>query len=64
LVIEQGRLKNLLQPIVSGISLLKGEFDEVLNALPEAEVNRVKTSRGMSEEASQMVKNTTLCGRK
>src|SRR2546425_4856760 len=52
-------LKNLLQPIVSGTSILKSEFDEVLNALPEAEVNRVKTSRGISEEAIRIVKNTT-----
>src|SRR3989454_9302325 len=52
-------LKNLLQPIVSGTSIMKSEFDEILSALPEAEVNRVKTSRGISEEAIRIVKNTT-----
>src|SRR5437867_5725990 len=52
-------LKNLLQPIVSGNSILKGEFDEILNALPAAEAGRAKTSRGISEEAIRVVKNTT-----
>ena len=52
-------LKNLLQPIVSGTSILKSEFDEVLNALPERELNRAKTSRDISEEAIRVVKNTT-----
>jgi signal transduction histidine kinase len=52
-------LKNLLQPIVSGTSIMKSEFDEVLSALPEAEANRAKTSRDISEEATRMVKNTT-----
>jgi len=52
-------LKNLLQPIVSGTSILKSEFDEILNALPERERNRAKTSRDISEEAIRIVKNTT-----
>ena len=52
-------LKNLLQPIVSGTSILKSEFDEILNALPERERNRAKTSRDISEEAIRVVKNTT-----
>ena len=52
-------LKNLLQPIVSGTSVLKSEFDEVLSALPESEGSRAKTSRDISEEAVRMVKNTT-----
>jgi len=52
-------LKNLLQPIVSGTSLLKGEFDEVLSALPETERHRAKTSRDISDEAIRIVKNTT-----
>ena len=52
-------LKNLLQPIVSGTSVMKSEFDEILSALPEAEAGRAKTSRGISDEAIRMVKNTT-----
>jgi signal transduction histidine kinase len=52
-------LKNLLQPIVSGTSILKSEFDEILSALPEAEAGRAKTSRDISEEVIGMVKNTT-----
>jgi len=52
-------LKNLLQPIVSGTSIMKNEFDEVVSALPEAEAGRAKTSRDISEEAIRMVKNTT-----
>src|SRR5437867_147083 len=52
-------LKNLLQPIISGTSILKSEFDEVLRALPERDLNRAKTSRDISEEAVRIVKNTT-----
>src|SRR5437867_5766256 len=52
-------LKNLLQPIVSGTSVMKSEFDEILSALPEAEAGRAKTSRDISEEAIRIVKNTT-----
>src|SRR2546422_5539546 len=52
-------LKNLLQPIVSGTSIMKSEFDEILSALPESEADRAKASRGISEEAIRVVKNTT-----
>jgi signal transduction histidine kinase len=52
-------LKNLLQPIVSGTSIMKSEFDEILSALPKSEAGRAKSSRDISEEATRMVKNTT-----
>src|SRR3989449_144424 len=52
-------LKNLLQPIVSGTSIMKSEFNEILSALPESEADRAKASRGISEEAIRVVKNTT-----
>src|SRR6266571_1957567 len=42
-------LKNLLQPIVSGTSVMKSEFDEILSALPEAEAGRAKTSREIAD---------------
>src|SRR3989442_8594116 len=52
-------LKNLLQPIVSGTSILKSEFDEILRTLPERQLNKAKTRRDISEEAIRIVKNTT-----
>src|SRR5256712_12388785 len=51
-------LKNLLQPIVSGTSILKSEFDEILNALPEAEAGRAKPTRAIPEEATGVGKTT------
>ena len=52
-------LKNLLQPIVSGTSLLKTELDEIFGELPNIEASKAQASQEFCNEAIKMVKNTT-----
>ncbi len=52
-------LKNLLQPIVSGTSLLKTELDEIFGKLPQTEVSKAQASQEFCDEAIKLVKNTS-----
>lgn len=50
-------LKNLLQPVLSGSVLLKGEVDELFASMSEHERNQKAGSQSLCDEAAGMVAN-------
>jgi signal transduction histidine kinase len=50
-------MKNMLQPVVSGLELLKDEVDELFADMPEAERNKKKASQKLCNEAADMMKS-------
>jgi signal transduction histidine kinase len=50
-------MKNMLQPVVSGLELLKDEVDELFADMPEAERNKKKASQKLCNEASDMMRS-------
>jgi signal transduction histidine kinase len=50
-------MKNMLQPVVSGLELLKDEVDELFEAMPEEERNRKKASQEFCNEAADMMRS-------
>lgn len=52
-------LKNLLQPVVSGAWLLKGELDEVFAGLPTLDPGKARASQELCDEALGMIRRTS-----
>jgi signal transduction histidine kinase len=52
-------LKNLLQPVVSGAWLLKGELDEVFGNLPTLDPGKAQASRELCDEAIGLIRRTS-----
>jgi signal transduction histidine kinase len=50
-------MKNMLQPVVSGLELLKDEVDELFADMPEAERNKKKASQKLCNEAADMMRS-------
>ena len=49
-------MKNMLQPVVSGLELLKDEVDELFMDMTEAERNKKKASQELCNEAADMMR--------
>src|SRR5213593_5024760 len=52
-------LKNLLQPVVSGACLLKGELDEVFGNLPRSDPGKAQASQELCDEAIGLIRRTS-----
>jgi len=52
-------LKNLLQPVVSGAWLLKGELDEVFGNLPLSDPGKAQASQELCDEAIGLIRRTS-----
>jgi len=50
-------MKNMLQPVVSGLELLKDEVDELFADMPEAERHKKKDSQNLCNEAADMMRS-------
>jgi signal transduction histidine kinase len=50
-------IKNLLMPVVCGAGILQTEINELLERLPDIEVERAKASRELCNEVIDMLKN-------
>jgi signal transduction histidine kinase len=50
-------MKNMLQPVVSGLELMKDEVDELFTDMPEAERNKKKASQELCNEAADMMRS-------
>ena len=50
-------IKNLLMPVVCGTGILQTEINELLDHLPEIDINRAKASRKLCNEVIQMLKD-------
>jgi len=50
-------IKNLLMPIVCGAGILQTEINELLDRLPDIEINRTSASRELCNEVIQMLKD-------
>ncbi|HLZ34592.1 MAG TPA: GAF domain-containing sensor histidine kinase [Nitrospira sp.] len=50
-------IKNLLMPVVCGAGILQAEINELLDHLPDIEMNRAKASRELCNEIIQMLRD-------
>jgi signal transduction histidine kinase len=50
-------MKNMLQPVVSGLELLKDEVDELFTDMPEAERDKKQFSQKLCNEAADMMRS-------
>ncbi len=52
-------IKNLLQPIVSGVWLLESEIDDIFHKLPEVEAIKAEASHKLCDEVIEMLRSAT-----